>query len=223
MTKHRRHIRLVEDPVEGDENPRATWRELVRRAQAGDIDAFEELVREHQAAAFGFATAFLGCPEEGADAAQDALVKAFQRLAGYRHEAPFRTWLLKIVRNTCLDRLRSHQRRMQALRRLGEMAELQQYRVDPESAVASGELAEILHAALGELNPAFREVLVLFDLQGLSYQEISLVCGLPVGTVKSRLARGREALRVVVSRWNLFGGGGGDRGNRGGCGSGRES
>ncbi|MDY0000470.1 MAG: RNA polymerase sigma factor [Polyangia bacterium] len=180
-----------------DEDAGSTWSVLVRRAQRGDVPAFVRLAEEHQGALFAFATAQLGDPSEAGDVAQEALVKAFRKLKTYRFEAPFRTWLLQIARNVCIDLFRKRQATAEGVRRYARLG-TEDSPPDPEAQARAHEVAEEVHAALGAVDPLFREVVILFDLQGHSYHEVADICGVPIGTVKSRLSRGREALRIAL-------------------------
>ncbi len=210
MPRKRPDIRLVDAPAPAATPPaprdreapppqgRAAWSARVRAAQRGDVAAFEQLVREHQGAVYAFAVTQLSDPTEARDAAQEALVKAYRRLDSYRFAAPFRTWLLQITRNACLDRLRQRRAQREGLRRYTVGREQQEPPPDPERSARAREATERIHQALSRIDPVFREVVVLFDLQGHSYQEIASICGVPLATVKSRLGRGREALRQAV-------------------------
>lgn len=200
MAPRNPQIRLVEGSANAQApgaGPAETWSRLVRRAQGGDVEAFERLTREHQGAVFAFAVAQLGDAAEAADAAQEALIKAFRKLRTYRFEAPFRTWLLQITRNACRDRHRKRQAVAEGARRYARLHQ-PEAPTSPEEALRAREVAERVHRALAEVDPLFREVVILFDLRGQSYQEVADICGIPVGTVKSRLARGREALRLAL-------------------------
>lgn len=198
MTLRKPHIRLVEPgaPSPADQGT-STWSVLVQRAQRGDPAAFVRLTQEHQGAVFAFAVAQLGDPTEACDAAQEALVKAFRKLKTYRFEAPFRTWLLQITRNACRDQFRKRQASAEGVRRYAQLCSAEPAQ-DPESQARAREVAVEVHSALASVDPLFREVVILFDLQGHSYQEVADICGIPLGTVKSRLARGREALRLAL-------------------------
>lgn len=178
--------------------PVGGWSERVRTAQQGDVVAFESLVREHQGAVYAFAVAQLGDLHEARDAAQETLVKAFRRLDTYRFAAPFRTWLLQITRNGCRDRQRRQRTRRLGLQRLRAQGAPADPPVNPERELQAREATARVHEALAHIDPLYREVIVLFDLQGRSYPEIAEICGIPLGTVKSRLSRGREALRRVL-------------------------
>jgi RNA polymerase sigma-70 factor (ECF subfamily) len=170
------------------------WAALVRRARAGDTGAFEQLASTHYRSLLSFARGLSGSEAEAADVAQEALLKAFKRMGSYRFEAPFRAWLFQIARRAFLDRARqrvawTRQERQYEEAHGGRCPE------SPEEALRARQDARGLRRALDRVDPDFREVVVLFDLEGLSYREIADICEVPLGTVKSRLCRGREALR----------------------------
>jgi RNA polymerase sigma-70 factor (ECF subfamily) len=178
---------------------------LVRRAQQGDVAAFERLIAAHVALVRRFARAFAHTTELAADLAQDALVKVYRSIGGYRFQSSFSTWLYAIVRNVYLDDARSRAGRERAAERpLGPNGVDADPTADPDALRADRRLEReetrrLVWTAIGEVPPEFRTTLVLFDIEGLSYEEIAVIEGAPLGTVKSRLSRGREHLRRVLS------------------------
>ncbi len=177
---------------------------LVARTLAGELSAFEALVERYRDLVYRVAATIVG-REEAEDVTQDALLRAFHRLHGFRGEASFRTWLLRIVHNTALNALaRKHPEP------LGDT--LPDDLTDPAWTVRErspadqlevGELRERLALKLSSLRPAHRAVLVLRDLEGLSYEEIAQVTDAPLGSVKGRLYRARQEL-VEVLRHNTY-------------------
>jgi RNA polymerase sigma-70 factor, ECF subfamily len=178
--------------------------QLVESARGGDLGAFEELVERHQEVVTRVTARIVG-PNEAADLAQDAFLRAYHRLDRYRGEAPFRAWLLRIAHNTALNALE---------RRRSEPAGLA-----PEGPGATGtpktpaqrleerERRERLEQKLRGLRPEHRAVLVLRDVEGLSYDEIASVTEAPLGSVKGRLHRARAELIDLLRRntydWEL--------------------
>lgn len=183
-------------------------RETVGRAAAGDQAAFEALVRGHQREVYALSLRLLGDREDALEAAQDAFLRAFRALPRFRHEATFRTWLLGIVINVCRSRLVSAQHRRERLTgRLERVdpasGEVQPLPIrdpapDPESLARAGELRDVLLQALRQLSPDHREVLLLREMSGLEYDHLATVLGCAPGTVKSRVARARTALRQAL-------------------------
>ncbi len=185
--------------------PEAHWTALVKRAQQGDVGAFERLASEHYQAVYAFSVGLSGDPVEASDIAQEALLKAFRKLTSYRFAASFKSWLLQVTRNTFRDRVRAQQQQRAKVRRLLEHS-VPESPPSPEQVLASKETNARLHGALSRLDPVFREVVVLFDLQGFAYREIAEICGVPMGTVKSRLKRGRDGLRRLLVLDGVIGG-----------------
>ena len=166
---------------------------------AGDPNAFATVVHRHQDRLWAVALRMMRNPHDAADALQDAYLAAFRRAAGFRGEAQVSTWLHRIVVNACLDRLRQSQRRQRE----------QPLPTDPErtaglatpmgpSAVERREEQLDLIEALAELNDDQRNALIVVDVEGYSVQEAADILGVPVGTVKSRCARGRVRLARLL-------------------------
>lgn len=170
---------------------------LVAEAQAGSIAAFERLIATHQAKVYSFARAFTKDNEEASDLAQEALIKVYRSIGNFRFQSSLSTWLFRIVRNTFLDHAksrRSHELKVEQRiddtheRDLGADA-------DAEVRLLRDEEHRALWSALHQVPEAYRAVLVLADMQGMSYEEVAAIIDAPLGTVKSRLKRGRDALR----------------------------
>ena len=175
---------------------------LVERAREGDVAAFEKLITKYQSKVYTFAFAFTGSPDFAQDLAQDALVKVYKSLGSFRFQSAFSTWLYSIVKNTYLDAVKSRAGRERALEEPlteREVAELHDFATAEERLLAK-ESRHTLMRALRQVPVAYRTVVALADVQGLGYEEIAGALGVPVGTVKSRLKRGRDALKDVLFR-----------------------
>jgi len=166
---------------------------LIKEAQRGNVAAFETLAKEHYQQLYSFAMGFADDEAEAADIAQDALVKAYGNIGSYRFAASFGSWLLQIARNSYRDRYRAKVQLRAKHQRFADLSASSEP-ANPEQALMQKESRAAIHRAMQRMDPKFREVVLLFDLQGLHYQEIAEVCGIPIGTVKSRLRRGRDAL-----------------------------
>ena len=167
--------------------------ELVRRYLAGDQAAFTALVDRHQRRVYNLALRMLGREEDAKDATQDAFLNALRKLSSFRGQAAFTTWMHRVTLNTCYDILR--RRKREPL--LDEPAEDVPSRATPDPAGAVADAVDVRRALL--LVPEeFRAVLVLHDVQDLAYEDIAEILGIPVGTVKSRLHRGRLALARLL-------------------------
>lgn len=173
---------------------------LITAAVRGNMTAFNSLVLHYQDRVYSLAYRILGESESAADAAQDAFIAAYRRLDTYRGGS-FRAWLYRIATNTCYDELRRLKRRpVTAIEDLpGADADdgppLPADTATPEQAAQQAELARAIERCIGDLQTDQRAVLVLSDVEGLSYQEITAITGATLGTVKSRLSRARVAVR----------------------------
>ncbi len=168
---------------------------LIRRAQRGDLDAFNALVLAYQNSAYTVAFRIMGEAHSAADAAQEAFIMAFRRLETYRGGS-FRAWLLRITTNQCYDELRRRQRRPAvSVDELGDDPPIPDDSDTPEEVAQQHELQRAIQDCINALNDDQRVALVLCDVEGLNYQEIAETVGVQVGTVKSRLSRARAAVR----------------------------
>jgi RNA polymerase sigma-70 factor (ECF subfamily) len=167
---------------------------LVRRFQEGSAAAFEMLVERHGSRVYNLCLRVLGDPEEAADASQDAFLAALRKLHTFRGEAAFTTWMHRVTVNACYDSLRRKRRRPL----LHMVTDETDDRPEPAPTVPDHadqvELSVDVERALREVPEEFRVALVLADVQDLPYDQISAVLEIPVGTVKSRVFRGRAAL-----------------------------
>lgn len=177
---------------------------LIARAQAGDHHAFAELVRKYQDRVFRFILRLSGVRDEAMDLTQETFMKAHQALPGWRPEAKFGTWLFSIAHNTTLDVLRRRQRiEFVSASDLGaeqEVDALPDPARQPDQRLADRQSIELLERALRELPAEHREILLLRELEDMSYDEIAATLGIAEGTVKSRLARARSAALAGYER-----------------------
>jgi RNA polymerase sigma factor (sigma-70 family) len=172
---------------------------LISAAKKGDRRAFNQLVLHYQGLAYNVAYRILGDPDAAADATQDAFFSAYKAISKFRGGS-FKSWLLRIVTNACYDQLRVKQRRpTSSLDDLPVEADHTFYLEDPaeqpDDFVERRELYHFIEAGIATLPSEQRIVLVLSDVQGMSYQEVAEVLNISLGTVKSRLSRGRAKLR----------------------------
>jgi RNA polymerase sigma-70 factor (ECF subfamily) len=177
---------------------------LVERCLGGDDSAWEDLVRAHTRRVYAVCYRFTGREQEAQDLTQDVFLRVFRTLASFRAgEGSFSVWLMRLTRNLLIDNYRrSRQERAtdsieEQLPMLEEKASLSS-RTD--GLLAGREASEILQAALAKLSPELKETLILRDLQELEYREIAETLGVPEGTVKSRLNRGRAELARILRK-----------------------
>lgn len=181
--------------------------ELVRRAQAGKVEAFEELVRRYERKVYNIVYRLVGNPEDASEVLQDTFLRAYRFIEKFRFKSSFYTWLYRIATNTSLTRLRS--RKTPKMVSLDEPTgddrtlaiEIPDYRYSPERMHERREMREALQAAVDSLPPDYRSVVVLRDLEGLSNEEVSKVLSISLSAVKSRLHRARLELRSKLEKY----------------------
>jgi RNA polymerase sigma-70 factor (ECF subfamily) len=172
--------------------PEPTDLDLVRRFQAGDQSAFTLLVERHERRVYNLAYRMLGRAEEARDASQEAFISCFRHLGAFRGDAAFTTWIHRITVNACYDMLRKK------VPEPVEDIELPGPISSPDHADQAATAVDV-QRALVKIHPDYRAVLILFDVQGIPYEEIAAALQIPLGTVKSRLHRGRAALGLALT------------------------
>lgn len=181
---------------------------LVEAARSGDLNAFNQLVLEYQDMAFNLAARMLGDEDAAADVTQVAFLSAYRSLDSFRGGS-FRAWVMRMVTNACYDELRRRKRRptvsLEPVNEDDEEIESPSWLADdsasPEDEIDRAELEEALQQCLTGLTEDFRSVVVMVDVEGLDYQEVSEAIGKPLGTVKSRLARARLKMRDCLQQY----------------------
>lgn len=184
------------------QTPSEDEKTLIQAAQAGDLKAFNALILRYQNLLFGIALRMLNDEDTASDAVQEALISAFSRFSTFRGGS-LRSWLARVVVNACYDEMRRMRRQhtvpIEPINSDSPEVEELLWMVDPasrpEEQVESFELEGALQHSLDLLTPAYREAVVLVDIEGLSYEEAAIAAHVPVGTVKSRLARARMQMR----------------------------
>ena len=180
---------------------------LVMRAARGDREAFGDLATAHRDTLYSFAYRMLGDREQACDAAQEILIRAYTRLETFDRSRPFRPWLFTIAANTCTDMLRRRGRRGATVDDEGIMETLADDGPSPSRAAVESDLQDHVAGALGKLNETERTVVALKHIQGFTYEEISEMTDMPVGTLKSHAHRGRRKLAVLLEPVGMEGGG----------------
>lgn len=167
---------------------------LLRAAQKGNKAAFEKLIAPHLPKLYNLAYHLVQHRDDAADAVQDTVIKAYRSINGFREEAELGTWLSRILRNTILDEVK------RAVRRHEEATEVLPERAEhiTEPKMEQRELRDLMLGFIHELSDKLREPVILYDLEGFSYEEIAEILDINLGTVKSRLSRGRLALRDKI-------------------------
>ena len=179
---------------------------IVQRVLEGDTNAFEELVLEYEKKVYNVALRMLNNSEDAADMTQEAFIKAYNSLSGFRGDSKFSVWLTRIVSNLFLDFMRSRNRRPTVSLSMededGEDVQLDiaDTSQSPEQLLERSLTRESVRRGLQSLPEDYREILLLREIQGLSYDEIAAALDIEVGTVKSRIFRGRKKLCDYLNR-----------------------
>jgi RNA polymerase sigma-70 factor (ECF subfamily) len=183
---------------------------FVEAARRGDVESFNALVRLYEGRVYNLCYRMLGDADSAADAAQEAFLSAFRNLRAFRGGS-FRSWLLRIATNACYDALRARKRRPAVSLDAhaddeddASPLQLPDTAESPDDAALRRELAGAIQHGLASLPEDQRAVVILSDIEGLSYEEIAVVTGANLGTVKSRLSRGRARLREVLRAGELL-------------------
>jgi len=178
---------------------------LIERAQQGDLDAFNLLVERYQRAVYNVSLRYLRAPELAEDVTQDTFLRAYRAIDTFRNDQGhgFRAWLLRIASNRALDTLRGQQRRgadsLDARMDEDDSSwEPEDFTETPLQFTERGALSAALEDSLGHLADDQRLAIILADVQGYSYEEVAEITDVAVGTVKSRIHRGRARLRVLL-------------------------
>jgi len=189
-------------------NIQPTEIELIESAQRGDIEAFNQLVLKYQDMMYRISLRTLNDESSADDATQNAMIQAYRNIKSFRGGS-FRSWLARVTVNASYDEMRRWRRQsgvsFDQENQDGEMIETMPWMIDlsagPEERFDSVELRDALQECVKSLNPDYRLVVVLVDVEGMSYEEVARVANIPVGTVKSRLARARGQLRKSLQSY----------------------
>ena len=174
--------------------------QIVQRVLQGDVNAFEKLVLEYEKSVYAITQRMTGNAEDAADMTQETFIKAYNSLSSFRGDSKFSVWLYRIATNVCLDFLRSRSRKPTVSLSVedddGEEVELDiaDESQSPERLLERGLTRDAVRRGLNALSPEYRQILLLREIQGLSYEEIADVLTLEVGTVKARIFRARKRL-----------------------------
>ncbi len=180
---------------------------LVKRAQANDRAAFNEIVLRYKSKVYNYIFRQVHSAGEAEDLTQETFVRAYVSIRSFQSRASLNTWLFRIATNLCIDHSRRAKTHIQALSLSQEnedgeeeiQRDIPDSTFDPQRSLMNAELGQQVESALRELPEKLRTVVLLYDLEGLAYDEISSIVGCPLGTVKSRLFNARAALREKLS------------------------
>lgn len=185
---------------------------LVTAAISGDMNAFSDLVKKYEKLIYNLAYQKVRNADDAMDVSQDTFLKAYRSLSSFRGDCKFSTWLYKICRNTALDTIRTRQRHP-TVSLVSEDDEGEENLLDipdtdiggdPQRRLEQREDIAAVRRAIAALSEEHREILVLRDMEGLSYEDIAEMLGLELGTVKSRINRARKCVKEILEKGNFF-------------------
>ncbi|MGB4439864.1 MAG: sigma-70 family RNA polymerase sigma factor [Sedimentibacter sp.] len=178
---------------------------LVEQSRNGDVNAFEELIKDYKKTAYNIALRVLQNVEDAEDASQEALIKVYKSIQNFNMQSSFKTWMYRIVVNTCIDFKRKKSINAVSIDEnidLGGNKEFQREIADdsnnPDALVEQNFNNKLIKDALNKLEDDFKTIIILRDIQGFSYSEISEILSCNLGTVKSRLNRARKNLKDIL-------------------------
>jgi len=186
---------------------------LFKKAQNGDIEAFETLIKSYEKLIYNAAYRILGNAEDAEDASQEVILKAYKSLSACKAPEAFKSWLFRIINNTCIDELRKRKGKTTVSLDIGFGSEESDSRTEnpvlrdettPESEFIRNDLNKNIQNAINSLPPDYKTIIVMRDISGLSYEDIASALLINVGTVKSRIARGRKKLREELINIGIF-------------------
>ncbi len=183
---------------------------IIRRAQSGDNDAFEQLLLQHQKSVYNLCLRMTGNADDALDLSQEAFIRAWRALGQYQFDAAFSTWLYRLTSNVCIDFLRKQKRQQHVSLTVpdeesaGEEFTLPDPAPGPEEQAIHADAQSAVARAMAALPDDWRIVMQLRVVEELSYEQIAQILDIKVGTVKSRLARARGQLRKILKDGNFF-------------------
>ena len=183
---------------------------VIDRVCAGDSDAFEALVLDNQKKVYNLALKMTGNEEDALDLSQEAFIKAYSSLKKFRAESRFSVWLYRLTYNICIDFLRKKKRKPELPLTLTDQdgdfldLEIPDTRYEPASEAEKRELREVVTDSIDSLPDKYREIIVMREMTGMSYDEIARSLGINEGTVKSRLSRARQSLVSILNGYGTF-------------------
>ena len=184
--------------MDGEE---ASERSLVERLARGEPKAWNQAFASHRDKVYGFCLRMMRNREEAEDVSQEVFLRAVRAIGTFRGDASIGTWLHQIARNLCLTRLQATKRDRDNSAELAWISAVMGDNASADTSLTSGDLRKGLEIALGALEPMFREVLLLREVQDLSYEEIAKVTGVAVNTVKTRIFRARAKLQQQLAEF----------------------
>lgn len=182
-------------------------KKLIKKAQKGDTEAFEKLIEKYQNVVYGIAYRYAQNSDDAADMAQEVFLKMFKNINTFKFKSKLSTWIYRVAANTCIDLAKktgndnnTYSIDDSSSDYGSRYLEVADPSPEPVEVVLGGEIKDAVNTAISSLNEEYRTVIILRDIEGLSYDEISEIIDCSVGTVKSRISRGRKILRKILSQ-----------------------
>ncbi len=178
---------------------------LVKGCQKGQLEAFEELIKKYEKKVYSLCYRYSGNYDDANDLAQEAFLKVYNSIDKFKGKSAFSTWLYRVTANVCLDEMRKQKKSPLSLDKPQETEEGEMYfslpdqKYNPEVIAEKNDLRQLVHKGIGELPKEQRIIIILREMEELSYEEISEVLEISIGTVKSRLNRARKNLKEILS------------------------
>lgn len=180
---------------------------LIEQSRKGNVDAFEELIRDYKKSAYNIALRVLQNKEDAEDVSQEALIKVFKNIQNFNMQSTFKVWLYRIVVNACLDFKRKKTIVAFSVDESYDLdngdevfRQIEDKTNDPDFMVEKNYNSQMVSAAVNNLEDDFKTIIVLRDIQGFTYNEISEILSCNIGTVKSRLSRARKSLKDIIDK-----------------------
>ncbi|MDF2617022.1 MAG: sigma-70 family polymerase sigma factor [Sedimentibacter sp.] len=178
---------------------------LVEQSRNGDVDAFEELIKDYKKIAYNIALRVLRNVEDAEDASQEALIKVYKSIQNFNMQSSFKSWMYRIVVNTCIDFKRKKNINAVSIDENIDLGGNKEFQIEiaddtnnPDILIEKNFNSKLISDAVGRLEDDFKTIIILRDIQGFSYSEISEMLSCNLGTVKSRLNRARKSLKEIL-------------------------
>lgn len=178
---------------------------FLEKAKNGDVDAFEKLIASHQEKIYNFAYQLTGNEPDARDISQETIIKVYNSLKNFRKDSSFSTWLWRIVYNTFLNECKSSYRKKSLLTvSVESLFNLRDNNPEPDKEIENLDFQKQVEQTLLKLPVKYRMTIAMHDMQGIPYEEIARICKISMGTVKSRLNRGRKMLKRIILKSGTF-------------------
>lgn len=180
---------------------------LIEKCKNGNIEAFEKLIFDYQKKVFNLCYRYLENYHDASELAQEVFIKVYKSIDSFKGESSLSTWIYKIAASACIDELRRRKRRIMPIEdydHINKKSELTDNHFSPHEQYEKNEVKREIQEAISQLSEEYKTAIILRDIQGFSYDEIASIVGIPLGTVKSRIKRARNAIKEYLSNGGNF-------------------